>query len=105
MGRNLQVFDTPRVIPNAFMDSGTAPDGTDAEGAYIDCSIISGSITGVCSGVNIGSTGDSSGFGIVKVKLTGGDTVATLRLALGIVHPLNIAKLYESDANEVVLLY
>lgn len=105
MGRNLQVFDTLRVVPNAFMDAGTDPDGTDGEGAYIDCSIISGSITGVCSGVSIGSTGDASGFGLIKTKLTGGDTVATLRLALGLIHPLNMAKLYESDANEVILHY
>lgn len=105
MGRNLQVFDTLRVIPNAFMDSGTDPDGTDGEGAYINCGIISGSITGICSGVSMGSTDDASGFGLLKVKLTGGDTIATLRLALGLIHPLNIDKLYESDANEVILHY
>lgn len=105
MGRNLQVFDTLRIIPDAFMDSGTNPDGTDGEGAYIDCSIITGSTSGVCSGVSMGSTGSASGLGELKVKLTGGDTIATLKLALGIVHPVNIAKVYESDANDVILHY
>ncbi|HUX57162.1 MAG TPA: hypothetical protein VMV77_09315 [Bacteroidales bacterium] len=105
MGRNLQTFDDFREIPNAFMASGTGGDGHDGNGNYIDCTLpaTASNEKRACSGISAKSTSDASGLAQLKVKLTGGNRVGTLSLAIGIIHVLNIAKIYPSDANGVYI--
>lgn len=104
---DLNSYKDCREIPDAFMDSGTNPDGHEGGEAYIDCRLrlADGKVTGVCCGVAAKSTGDATGLAQVKLRLAGGNSKITHSLSVGLIHPVNVSRLYPSDANGVKLYY
>lgn len=99
------VYSEFREVADAFMSSGANPDGHDGNGNYIDCNKIDNTRVGICNGIVAQYTNDASGLAQIKVMGRNSTSPKTLSLAVGIIHPCNIQRLYPSDASGVVLCY